>query len=762
MAASDHSYDRMDRLHLYGRGPLLDELMDEMSRGYTLFGFEGIGGVGKSELVDRFLDFSAERFDAHIIRIDARALQSEALMIASIYTQLREIPRHVERQIEDVGSAIAARTVGVAKRLIGAAVQDLAKYAFEKLENVAEVVKEEITGEKAEKGVAEHLEEMDTWNQRIFIGQYMLLVSDLGNRVIVSVDNYEGADTSAQEFLRFLVDSRPNGWVLCVINNTEIRPQADWATGMGPLIPYKAGIIHTVAALEEAEIAAWYTDVVRRAPSADELADLIKKSDGGRPVQIAPLLSAIRTGTGPGPLPSYAGLQQVRRSELSDGARVVAELIAFAPPNAIIPRYFLECAAARAEVGSFGAAMDELVMGRHAIEVDGNVGFSHSSDHDGWRTTIGERRVHELAALWYAAYTELRLGIGIVANTGMLPALTHEVVSHEDSTVVSALAQELMDKGAQDDALYLLDASWEVEGRVAVAEVIEHALVAAQARLDIGRYHDAQETLRSVELRGGASDTQKVFADLIRLKLALRQNSYAMVWTLSDKLIAAAPDDEVTQIERELVINTAFRDLLDKTAIRGSIERLANASASVEMSLRAKVDRSIARSFAKLGQYDKALATATSALSVARDAGDVRAIGNAELALAEALRYADRPDEAHDPYRRGADLGRGSGNRDSWIWCLLGDACAFLQEGRLEDALSVVAEARVIINEPGYEHPLEAAHTNLIEAAANLLNGEAVDIDNVVRPYRPLGIEWPRAYLEAVQQSGTLPEAVPI
>src|SRR5690606_34086096 len=122
------------------------------------------------------------------------------------------------------------------------------------------------------------------------------------------------------------------------------------------------------------------------------------------------------------------------------------------------------------------------------------------------------------------------------------------------------------------------------------------------------------------------------------------------------------------------LVNTALRDLMDEVGIRASIERLQGVADKVGDTDRAAVNRSLARSYSKIGETHEALRLAKDALELADAKGDVRSIGNAHLALGEALRHAGHELDALDHYQVAIDFAGASGNRDSELWSRLGEA----------------------------------------------------------------------------------------
>jgi tetratricopeptide (TPR) repeat protein len=229
------------------------------------------------------------------------------------------------------------------------------------------------------------------------------------------------------------------------------------------------------------------------------------------------------------------------------------------------------------------------------------------------------------------------------------------------------------------------------------------------------------------------------------MKLALRLNHYPLVWSLSNKLAKKASDDPAIQLERERIFNTALRDLMDEAGILASIERLQGVADDVGDADRAAINRSLARSYAKIGETEKALSLAKDALELADAEGDVR-----------------RELGALNHYRDAIDYGSASGNRDSELWSRMGEASTHLQTGDLDPARASLAAAAALANDPGFEHPLETAHVALIGALTEILAGNVVDQGPVLALYRRLRISWPEAYIQETESRGALPRAIPL
>lgn len=292
--------------------------------------------------------------------------------------------------------------------------------------------------------------------------------------------------------------------------------------------------------------------------------------------------------------------------------------------------------------------------------------------------------------------------------------------------------------------------------------MIDHALSAARLNLELGRYNDAFEPLQVFERRAEKHANLLLDAHLLRMRLALRMNEYDLLSELSDKIAEEAPDNIRAQFERERILNTALRDHGDTEKLPASIDRLLSLQERLPNGGGSAFHRALSRSLLKVGDIEGALDSSRKGLELANDEDDIRAIGNASLALAEALRYAHEERQSVEHYLTGIEIGRDIGNRDSELWCWLGLACAHLQIGERDEAESALDVARGLTTDPGFKHPLETAHVGLIQALARMLSKSSVNLQDVLQPYADLGIDWPEQFLSETESKGELPRAIPI
>ncbi len=738
--------------------------MADLEAGCTIIGLEGVTGAGKSEFGFQFARLYQEERGPGPLVIDGGVAATEELLIGNMCAQLCTVPRAEFQGFEEKAQRFLDRLVPGMRKIGSAIIQDLAKVAgFDKVEKTVEAVTNFLAGLDGEPDHYRKLAEADESNRRALIIEYLQFVTDLGNPLCIVVDDYELLEVSAREFLRLLLRRKPDNCLLLIAVNTEAEPSSDWRSILAPNIRAANGEVYIIPDLSKAEIAAWYQAVVGLKADEQTVGDLIRQSRGGRPAYLATILAAVQTGRAQPRIPDFDEIQAARRRSLSPGAQAMGDLMSLLPGDVAVPRTLLDAAASAAGIDP-RASFDELYGASLVRRVDQRVRFVHSSYAISWAGDITEQRREELKELWYKAFEQAGYVNGDDLTGGLISLVAQRIVERQSSDDITRLATSLKEHGAQDDSLLLLTSSWQAPFDAGAGRdgVIEHALQAARLQLDLGRYAAVQEPLRAVELKEADGTPLRNAADLLRMKLALRLNSYPLVWALSNKLAKKASHDPAIQLERELLVNTALRDLMDRKGILASIERLQGVAEKASDTDRAAIDRSLARSYSKIGEPDAALRLAKRALELAEAEGDVRAIGNAHLAFGEALRHAGHERDALSHYQVAIDFAGASGNRDSELWARMGEASTHLQMGDFGLTRASLAAASALVSDPEFEHPLETAHVALIGALAEILIGNSVDHGTVLAPYRRLCIGWPEAYIQETQSRGALPHAIPL
>lgn len=761
MSDSPLTLNRLDLTHLWGRDAFANELMAKFKAGCTSFGLEGVTGAGKSEFCYQFARAVQEDRGPDPLRIEGGFAQTEELLIASLCVQLQDVARVAEPGFAENAERFLKGLLPNLRKIGGAMVKDVAK-ALGPGEMTVDALSNFLSGIDSDPDLYGQLAALNEGNRRILIAHFLQFVTDLGNPLCIIVDDYENTEPSAREFLKVLLRNKPANCLLIIAVNTEQQPQSDWRQVMAPSIEAVNGMVAAIPDLTLEDLSSWYEARIGQKPEEATLAELISQSHGGRPAYVTQILDAIKKGESTPSVPSFYSMQVARRADLSPGARKLGDLMCLIPGDVSIPLTLLS-AAARAAGIDVGSALDELYGASLIMRAGKRARFVHSSYRESWISDIDQGQKDLLLDIWYIAFVEVGNASAEDATSGLLPLLASRIIGRQSGADISQLAEQLEEHGAENDSLVLLNAAWRANLKPESAQdMIEHALKEARLQLNLGRYAKVQEPLHTAELNAPEGSPLRIEADLLRMKLSLRLNCYGAVWSLSEKLATIAPSDEKVQIERELIVNTALRDLVDNPRIVESIGRLRNLIGRASDSDRASINRSLARSLAKVGEVDESMALAEEGLRLANAEGDARVIGNAYLAMGEAFRHAGQEDIALGHYRNAIDFGRATGNRDSEIWSLLGQACAQLQMNDLPQARESINEAAKLTDDPGFEHPLEAAHVGLISTLIDILEGQFAESREVLPSYRRLGIDWPVDYLDVARSSGSLPGAVPI
>jgi tetratricopeptide (TPR) repeat protein len=324
---------------------------------------------------------------------------------------------------------------------------------------------------------------------------------------------------------------------------------------------------------------------------------------------------------------------------------------------------------------------------------------------------------------------------------------------------LAEVGSRLIESGRVDVGLELVDVGWRYSSDYAGNEsMFQHALVSARTNLDLGRYSAVDEPLTAAERFAASNPAEMVQVVLLRMKLALRRNAYAVLFALFEQVLVLTSDDAISRIEAEIMLNAAWRDTNDLPKLQESVKRISLSCDSHPPSLQCSIDRALARSLVKLGSYDEAMLRAYSALSLSKASPYVRDIGTAHFACAEVRRYRKEFPAAVEHYEAAAGIGRATGNRDLLLWSLLGEAAAHVEARGVDRAVSPLGEVAALLNEPGYEHPLERAHESLLR----LLSDGNVEKAVIVRSYAALKIYWPADFIAAVERTGEVTEAIPL
>lgn len=447
----------MDRVRLWGRDEFATELFAEFNGGCTIFGIEGVTGAGKTEFLFQFSRRLQDGRGPDPIIIRAGDAPTEALLIASLYKALTEVPIQAEQRFEQSARSFLAKVPSAARLLAGALIKDMAKAA--KLEKTVEQFADLVAGKEADNDPYSTLLDIGRDNQRMLFAKALEFVTDLGNPVCLIIDDYELLDASAESFLRSLIRSKPESCVIFLAINTEKPSSSNWQGVMARSISAEQGCVRSMPELSKDELAAWYEAATGSKPNSAELAELIRGSSGGRPKFVELMLKArCSQGAQPRAL-NVTNVVRGMRAGLSDGARLVGELLALLPGDASVPIDLL-AAAVRPKGVVLGSALDEIA-GSGLIDVSaGRVRFRHSSYAGEWQGDLDSFRERELVNLWYDAFVAVGFASPDYATSGLVPLLAERISSELSADEVGGLAAELKNMGALEDSLLLLDKAW--------------------------------------------------------------------------------------------------------------------------------------------------------------------------------------------------------------------------------------------------------------------------------------------------------------
>lgn len=744
---------------LPAQAAILRAIVAQAVKGRTIFTLEGPSGVGKSVLLSgaaqRLLESKGFR---GIAQLNAAQLRGEGLAIAAIYTQLSHLNIDSEAVVVALRKRLTDELPQTLRKLLGAALQDVAKALEIKAEKTVEVVRDIVTGKDAHTSVETTLKTLDDDNLRYFLKWYLDGLVEGGNTVIIAFDNFDAADQSLVSLVRFLIKEKPSGVTLLLANNTESGDNANWDRTLAH-VRASSGWPVTIAELGPTDISTWFAAILGRNPTATELNEIVEKSHG-RAVAVK-LAIAERHGNGAGAVyPDYSGYAERTRRQLSADSRDVAELLAVLNRDATVPTTLLATAAANLGVKNLGAALDQLGDTRQVTVNDGMISLSHSVLRDAWRDGLLEPRLQQLGAAWFAAVSTFEPSRFATADvSGLIPAIAGPLLRNKPVDDIIQISRNLITSGQHGIGLELLDRTWSFDANNAEgANMLPQALIAAKTRLELGRYGEADDALRYAEqvVQDGSAAAMDTL--LLRMKLALRRNAYSALAPLAVKLRQAGSNAQA-QIEGELILNTAYRDSMDLRALESSNRRLLSLRGTASEVQQNEIHRALARACAKLGDLTLALDEANSAVATGLSLDSIRALGNCHLARAEVLRYREAFSESVAEYRTAIDIARAFGNRDSQIWSLLGMAAAQIRASDQDLAKVTLAEASALLAEPGYEHPLETAHLRLLQK----LNGSGdFASSEILAAYSGLGIEWPREVLDEFDRAQRLPAAIPL
>lgn len=739
---------------LFGRDDLAATFWSEVKAGRRHFGFEGASGVGKTAFLG-VAESTLQGAGYSVARLNAAEQAGEELAIAAIYGELKGLAQDPEAVVQCFRERFLKDTAKNVRKVAAAVAADMVKAVVDKAEKTIEVMQEIAAGEDADDNVADQLEALDHSNRRQFLTKFLQALEDAGNKVAISVDNLDAPDLLG--FARYLIAAQA-GVVIMAAHNTERDPDnRAWDLIAGDMESY-SGRVFVIEPLDRHAVEAWAADVLGRPPDL-EFIDEVMASSRGRAFDIKVLLEAERDGTQKPPQRNFDRHLATKRQELDGAARTVGDLLSALPHDVFAPVDRLAVAAASMGVDNLAPSLDALRRVRFLKEHASGIALAHSLLQDFWLADVNAVRREAVLDAWYAAFpigTPQELTSG--ATIAMLPLITPKALETKNDDELSAIGTQLVDMGQVEVGLKFLDRPWNFDEQRQEERTLQHALIAAQARLQLGRYEEVEEPLRQAELTAFAPE-ERIGTLLLRLKLSLRRNAYSVLWKTYAELEPLIAEDASSQAEALSILNVAYRDLLDREGIRGTTEKLQALRGSLTDQGRMAIDRTLARALAKVGDDAAALPYAESGLTLAEEVGSARDLGNAFLARGEVQRYAFRFAEAVSDYQKAAEIARGTGNRDSLLWSLLGEAAAHIEAGEADQTKKLLDQLQKLLTQAGYDHPLESAHLALLRILAG---APSEPIPATVARYETLGVTWVTRLLSDFRKTGRVGRPTPL
>jgi tetratricopeptide (TPR) repeat protein len=286
-----------------------------------------------------------------------------------------------------------------------------------------------------------------------------------------------------------------------------------------------------------------------------------------------------------------------------------------------------------------------------------------------------------------------------------------------------------------------LDLSSEIEARLGMAEVL----------YGTGYYDEGLEVIGMADLWPSASRARGL---LVRGRLLLRltrfPESLAALEVARQQYQMLDQAEGILQCDKEEI--TILRDLGEyDAAINKSYRLMAKArEATASASVLGSCFRAAARSLAFTGRLDDALFYARQAYDLAMGSGSALEVGNARLAIGECYRLSESPTEAVAHYETAANTALALGNRDSYLWSLLGLADCYLMKGDASSAKASLRPVTEIVSLSSTRYPLIYLHWRLSELSIRSLLGVDTyqELQSTVAQYASLDIYWPRQYVE--------------
>lgn len=573
---------------------------------------------------------------------------------------------------------------------------------------------------------------------------------------VVVVDQIERGSEGVAATVLAIARELPPRWGLVLATNDETPSGVKWLQDNWPDLAYLNARRLDLQPLGRLAVEDWYLRANGVVPNHDELANVLVWTQG-RPLLLAEWVDRKAAATDLPDVWERLGPYYANRiGALPADARSLLRKLALFPDGTALEFGVIHGLAGNANSQETLDVLDLLVDGlflerlRGIGDSDSRYAFRHAVIQIHALHGLEPIVARELAASVLESLTGSPLGDEHLQtwSVGRL-AIASQDQSDGPETSLRA-GRLLLERGQFIDASELLEEAMTTfgssndGGRLAVAY--------CDALIGLGRYEVALEALDRL-------DVDSADSLLVRGRALLRLNRYsdATIALIRARDEFAGLADTVGELSAERDLITIERDLGQyQEAAAHSVELINTLPADAPTYARAATLRTLARSLALAGEPDQAVPAASEALELAATLSP-SATATANLALGEAHRHARRTGPAMDAYLESERVARLTGNRDCYLWAVLGASDSLRIDGHFESARERMAEAVHWVRSSGASHPLEALHFRLLELLLVRAQGDGNDVEAILggllEDYAALGIEWPSAWLDEALNS---------
>jgi tetratricopeptide (TPR) repeat protein len=586
-----------------------------------------------------------------------------------------------------------------------------------------------------------------------------------GTSGIIIIDQIENASEAVQEALLGLAVQLPPRWNILIAVNDEVTEGVDYLNTFWPRLAYSNAAQNALKPLDIRAIERWCLDERGSVPSTLELRSVLANCQG-RPLLLREWVSGASTEAEIANIWQRLGpYYQKRLNALGREARALIRSLALLPAQSQFPLPLITKILGANSSSQAFETVEELINAQF-LEEDAEETDSYRFVHDVTKRQVAKSTpravAKEAAGKVVVALRELEPERLDAQHLYTLATLEYQAGDY-DQFVADALpaATSLLSDGSYAPALELyhscfslepalLDSSAEVAARLGMAATL-HAT---------GYYH---EGLQLIQESTSWPLPHRAQAMLWEARLLLRLDQFhdarSMVAQARYAFEGFGDREGVIQCDKEDV--TLLRDLgRYSEAVDKSLDLVSHAEQNlVSTKVLGSCYRALARSLAFTGPTERALEAGNRALQLGVESHSPSDVGNARLSLGEAYRLGRRPNLAIPEYEAAADIALSVGNRDSYLWSMLGLSDAHLLLGELPLAQDILTPIEDIVKPKPDRYPLEYLHWQLSHLCICHLLGTQ-DLDGLlatVRAYDELGVIWPGYYLSALMEAQRLP-----